>query len=327
MLGSSFNTQGIFEAYPGFVVVPGGGKIFYVHSSGASALNGLPPGMVGSSDGFFQSVNVALAGCRAGRGDKIICLPGHAESIAAADAWSNLGSSTDVEIIGLGRGTNRPTFTWTVAGSTLLMDAANFRIRNCRLFLAGAHATGSALTVAAPITVSAAGCGISQCSIWAGFEAARIVTIGITTTAAADYFHFGGPTETDGNVVRGNPLAVGTTFLQVVGGDSHLIANNDIVYGTSSAAVGPIRNLTTEATNVNIRDNQIQNNAASSTACLTWALANSTGWIVRNQCRNMLDGSFAHIVVTSGDMQLFLNNGVNNSNESNRVLFLGTASA
>ena len=148
--------------------------------------------------------------------------------------------------------------------------------------------------------------------------------IGVTTTAAADRFAF------EDNVVRGEAAAgaaLTTTFLRVVGGDSIKIRRNDIICGTSAAAVGPIQNLTTASTFVDISDNQVQNNAASSTACITWALASSTGWIRNNDLRNMTDGNFAHIVVTSGAMQLFRNNGVNDNNESNRVLFLGTASA
>jgi hypothetical protein len=322
MNGTSFNTGGaITEISPGLLLVPTGGKIVYVHSSGAGALDALPPNMVSSADGFVTSVQLALNTCRSGRGDKIICLPGHTESITA-DAWSNLSTKTDIEVFCVPAGGNTATFTWTVAGSTLLMDAASFRIRNARMFMSGA--TAAALTVAAPITVSAADCQLTNCRMFAGFDVDNGVTIGVTTTAAADRFIF------DDNVVRGSAAggaALTTTFLRVVGGDSIKIRRNDIICGTSAAAVGPIQNLTTEATNVEISDNKIQNNAASSTACITWALANSTGWIERNKCRNMTDGSFAHIVVTSGDMQLFGNEGVNNSNESNRVLFLGTASA
>lgn len=308
----------------------GGGQILWVGNR-----SGLPSG-----DGsrptyplatlFGTSGALAKLNATTNRGHVIFVLPGHAESISSADHASAGGAANCFAIVGLGRGTARPTFTWTTATSTWLLDTANVWIDNCNLYLAGAHATGAALTVAAPFTVSAPGCGFRRNSIWAGFEDDRAVTIGITTTADANQFTFGGKNPEDGNIVRGDAVAgatLTTTFLRIVGGDSHVIANNDIIAGTSSAAVGPIQNLTTAATNSYIADNSVQNNAASSTACITWALASSTGWIARNNCRNMTDGSFAHLVVTSGDMQLFANNGVNNSNESNRVLFLGTASA
>jgi hypothetical protein len=249
------------------------------------------------------------------------------ESISSADHASAGGAASSFAIVGLGKGTARPTFTWTTATSTWLLDTANVWIDNCNLYLAGEHATGAALTVAAPFTVSAAGCGFRRNSIWAGFEVDRGVTIGITTTAGADQFTFGGLSPEDGNIVRGSAAggaALTTTFLRIVGGSDAVIANNDIICGTSAAAVGPI--LTTEALNVNIRNNRIQNNAASSTACITWALANSTGWISDNYMRNMTDASVAHIVVTSGDMQLFLNKLVNNANETEKTASAGTPS-
>lgn len=308
----------------------GGGEILWVGNR-----SGLPSGD-GSKPEYPLATLFGTSGALAklqgltNRGSVIFVLPGHSESISSADHASATGAANCFAIVGLGKGTARPTFTWTIATSTWLLDTANVWIDNCNLYLAGAHATGAALTVAAPFTVSAAGCGFRRNSIWAGFEDDRGVTIGITTTAAADQFTFGGKHPEDGNTVIGSAAGgalLTTTFLQVVGGDSCVIANNNIACGTSSAAVGVVRNLTTAATNAYIADNVLQNNAASSTACLTWDLAASTGWIRNNDCRNMLDGSFAHIVVTSGDMQLFRNNGVNNSNESNRVLFLGTASA
>ncbi len=104
-----------------------------------------------------------------------------------------------------------------------------------------------------------------------------------------------------------------------------VITDNDIACGTTSAAVGPIQNLTTVSTTCDISRNKVQNNAASSTACITWALASSTGWIADNKCRNMTDANLAWIVVTSGDMQLDNNKGVNNSNET--AILIGTPSA
>lgn len=262
----------------------------------------------------FTTVNAALNACTAGRYDRVFLVEGFTDTIAAADGWSNLKAGT--RIIGLGRGSQRPIITWTVAGSTALLSKADVSLEN--LILQMEPTTGT-VNVAAPITVSAAGNAIVGCRINCGTDANNKVTIGITTTAGATDFTF------DANFVKGAALATMTTFLRLVGTDNSVITNNRITCGTTAAAVGPIQELTTACTNLFIDNNVVHNNAASSTACITAALAATTGTISRNYCRNMTDASNAQIVVTSGDVQLFENRGVNNSNENG--IKLGTDSA
>lgn len=267
---TSMRITGVSEVSPGFVLAPTGGKNMYVHSSGASALDDLPPGMPGNPDGFFTSVQAALAAVRSGRGDYINPLPGHVETIGA-DAWSNLGAKTDVTVQCVGDGTNRPTFTWNAAGSTLLFDAANFRIRNARLFTAGPHVNGTALTVAAPITVSTVGAEITDCEIAWGFDADQIVAIGITTTTAADYFKF------NRNDCYAETAAVPTTtFLRLNGADHFECKGTRIIGPGSTTAIGPVQQLTTASLRVDIRDSVFQNTLASSTIAFT-AIAGCTG--------------------------------------------------
>lgn len=261
----------------------------------------------------FTSVNAALNATTSGRFDRVFVCEGYTESITGANQWSNLKSGT--RIIGLGRGSQRPQFLWTTAGSTLTLNVADVSIENCIL---GLEPTTGTVTVAAPITVSAAGNAIVGCRINTGTDANNKVTIGITTTAGATDFVF------DSNVVRGAAAATMTTFLRCVGLVNPRITNNDIICGTTAAAVGPVQELTTACTGIVINENWIQNNAASSTACITMGLASTTGWIINNKLRNMTDGSNAQIVVTSGDVQLYNNLGVNNSNETG--ILLGTPS-
>ena len=265
-MGVTFlNESGPFYTPTG-AYIPSTGEAFYVGTA-------LPQGQVAEkiADRFYTTVNAALNACVSGRGDTVFVLPGYTESIAAADAWSNLGTKTDVTIVGLGRGTNRPAITWTVAASTMLMDSANFRIINMQLFLAGPHVAGTAVTVAAPITVSAVGCEISGCDIYWGFDADQIVTIGITTTAAADNFHF------NRNYCYAETAAVPTTtFLRLTGTDFFEMDGTQIIGPGSTVAIGPVQQLTTAALKVKIHDSLIQNTLASSTHCFT-AIAGSTG--------------------------------------------------
>lgn len=263
----------------------------------------------------FTSVNAALNACEADRGDRVYLCEGYTESIAAADSWSNLKAG--VRIIGLGDplSSGRATLTWTTATSTILLSKARCSLENLVLQM---EPTTGTVTVAAPITVSAAAVQIRGCRINCGTDANNKVTIGITCTSGATDFVF------VGNMVRGAALATMTTFLRLVGQANPVVAYNDIICGTTAAAVGPIQELTTACTGIVIAYNLVQNNAASSTACITMALASTTGWIYQNFCRNMTDASNAQIVVTSGDVQLWDNKGVNNSNET--AILLGTAS-
>ncbi len=247
-----------------------GGAVFYVGSTAQLALLGDTGASI--TGRTFTSVNSALLGCVSGRGDTIYLLPGYTESVAAGDVWSNL-NATDVSIVGMGRGTNRPAITWTNNAGTILMDTANFRIMNCQLFLAGPQVNGSALTVAAPITVSAAGCAIGSCDIYWGFDADQIVTIGITTTAAADQFKF------NNNFCFAETAAVPTTtFLRITGCDQMEIDNTFIVGPGSTTAIGPVQQLTTGSKGVRVMRSQFSNTLASSTVAFT-ALAGSTGQV------------------------------------------------
>lgn len=268
---ASLKIDGVTEVYPGFTTTPGGGKTFLVHYLGASGLSDLPAGFAGNPDGFFQSVNAALAAARPARGDKVILLPGHVETFTTADAWSGLGSNSDVEIVGCGTGTNRPTFTWNAAAATVLFDQPNIKLRNCRLFLAGPHAAGSNLTVAAPITVSADGCEITDCEIAYGFNSTQIVTIGITTTAGATRFNF------SRNDVYAETAAVPTTtFLRLVGANWMRMDDTRIIGPGSSTSVGPVQFLTTASLKLNWNRSSIVSTTASATACVT-GMAGCTG--------------------------------------------------
>jgi hypothetical protein len=182
---------------------------------------------------MYTTLNQALGQCRSGKNDIVLVLPGHTENISSADQMSNLVAGT--QIIGLGAGGSRPTFTWTAATSSFLLDVANVRLSN--LILNMDPGTGTT-TVAAPMTISAAGCQIAGCKIRMGTDANSKVTIGITTTAAADDLVI------NGCEIYGATAAECTTMIQFVGADRLQFNNNTVSGATSSASVGVIRFLT-----------------------------------------------------------------------------------
>lgn len=300
------NTQvGVTELGNLFLSVTGG-YVFYVgNAAQLSSISDAGPGVAGRC---YSTVSAALGQCVSGRGDVIYVLPGYSESIATADAWSAL-AATDVSIIGMGRGTNRPTFTWTTATSTVLFDTANFKLFNCQLYLAGAHAAGSALTVAAPITVSAAGCEISDCEIFWGFDADQIVGIGITTTATADWFTF------NRNYCYAETAAVPTTtFMRLVGADYMQMYDTKIQGPGSTTAIGVVQFLTTASLGIDWVNVRCQSTLASSASAVV-GLAGCTGTVV-NGSWGILDNVTKAGFTTPANLSFFNCYTVNDNGEN-----------
>lgn len=270
--------------------IPAGEVVAYVHSSGAQ--DGYHPDV---NARLYTTLNAALALCRAGQNDIVVVLPGHAENVAAADSWSNLVAGTT--IVGLGNGNLRPTFTWSTATSTALLDVANVSISNCIFKMAGPSGT-TAITVAAPMTISAAGCSLSNCLFQCEIDADQGATIAVTTTAAADDLtitdcHFYG--STDGTLV--------TTYLRLVGADRFRMFNSTFYGATSSTTVGLLQMLTTASTDVHIENCTFQNQKASSVHAAT-GMAAATGSVVR--CNfGILDNATLAGFETEGDLKFF----------------------
>lgn len=239
------------------IVLPPGGQVFYVRGNGTSTTlySFDPPGL---QDRLIASVQKALSYTVANRGDTVVVLPGHTESIAAADGWSNLTAGT--KVLGLGTGVNRPTITWSATASSMLLNDANVTLDNLRLLLA--PAAGS-VTVTAAITVSAVGVTIRRCYIEVGTTAARFTTTGITVASGADDFQF------TSNQVFGSLTATPTDVLLVNAAVARpKILSNDIQAATSAAAHGVVAFTTAAATNIQLKGNFMANYVAASTvAC------------------------------------------------------------
>lgn len=316
---SSFGVRGPVTL-PGFMIVPHGAKIHYVHHNGPGAFTDLPP----ECQVVYTSIQAALTAVENDRGDIVQLLPGHTENIASATYFTQTVTTLPRGFTIKGPQTGKPAvLTWSVAAASMAISSADVTIDGSRadgrfgidLQMAGPSGT-TAITVAAPIVISAARCGIIGCFMNVGIDNDQLCTIGITTTASASQLVI------RDNVVRGNAAALITTWLRLVGCTDPVITNNDVVCGTSAAAVGPIQMLTTASTGVTIAGNFVHNIAASSTGCIT-GVASATGVISDNRLRNQTDASVAHIP-TPANMQLFQNYGVNNNGETG--ILIGTPS-
>lgn len=129
------------QGFPGGVSIRGipllqaqPGQVFWVDNS--TSLN--PQQHQGSDNGRgtyldpYATLNFAMSMAQGGRGDIIVVGAGHKETISTATAM-NLACS-DVAIIGLGSGTNRPQWTLdTLIGATFNVTGNNISMQNCQI--------------------------------------------------------------------------------------------------------------------------------------------------------------------------------------------------
>jgi hypothetical protein len=132
------------------------GSIFFVHSgTGTNAA-----GYGDNPDSPVATLDYAIGLCTANKGDVIMVLPGHAETLAAADGFDV--DVAGVKIIGLGWGAQRPTFTFSQTAATAAVGAASVTIENLR-FKAGISAVVVGLSVeAAGTDLQLRGCDFLQ---------------------------------------------------------------------------------------------------------------------------------------------------------------------
>lgn len=289
--------------------IPPGGRVYYVRST--TVQNGETEDIAART---IPTLNAALGQCRANAGDTVFVLPGHVESIATADAMSNLVAG--VNVVGLGRGNLRPTFTWTAAASTFLLDVANVSLGNLILNMDPGAGT---VNVAAPMTVSAPGCSVLGCKIRMGTDANSKVTIGLTTTAGAPDFVLGG------NDVYGATAAECTTMMQFVGANRLRFWRNSVVGATSAANVGVVRFLTTASTFIKMSHNEIRNNKAASSVVVT-GMAGISGEVDNLFMTGLSDTGLATFFATPADVTFGANVYVANTIGERAALF-GTVSA
>lgn len=250
---------------------PTTGRIFIVCKNSLTAIKPEIDSMYGAGypDGtpiVYDSLTSALSSVVSSRGDVIFMAPGHTENISSAAGIAI--AKTGVTIIGLGNGSNRPTFTFdTATTATMTITAANVTIKNCVF-------TQAFDAIVSPIVISAANVTLEGNYFMvanASFQATQM----ILTTADANNLVI------SKNRFIGTADAGTTAAITLVGGDNANIIDNDFI-GAYSSAVGAIRSITTANTNCVIRRNTIVNRTASATKGIT-LLTGSTGVIAENR--------------------------------------------
>lgn len=159
--------------FPGGGELPPGINVFFVHSSGRNALGR------GVYDSPFATIDYAIGQCEANKGDVIFVLPGHTETLSTAGAIT--ADIAGVSILGLGRGSARPTLTLSAAAATIALSAANVRFSNFIVAPTGID------SVDTPVVVTGANVLIDNCQFdmsTASMQADTCITLSTGATNA-----------------------------------------------------------------------------------------------------------------------------------------------
>ena len=262
------------------------GQVYFVNNSSVLA----PSGIAGSNGNPgtylkpFASIDYAVGRCSASRGDIIMVMPGHVETVSAA-----AGLALDVAgvaVIGLGQGALRAKVNLTAAAATVAISAASVSLYNM-LFTGGIDAIVSA------IVVSAADVSLVNCELR---DVTGQMELGILTTAAADRLLV------DGLVYNGAAAAGGVSAIALVGGD-HIKIRNFSIDGNFSTSAIDIK--TTATTNLAIHDGYIWTKNAAD-LCIKDTVTASTGRIGPN-LQLMLTDNAANVTeaVTGATFHMF----------------------
>lgn len=115
------------------------GTVFFVDSNtGSNGNSGV------DKDHPFSTLAYAATRTTTGKGDVIIVMPGHVETVATAAGVSI--ANNNVTVLGLGNGDSRPQVNFTATASTFAVSGVDVRIENIR-FTGGIDAVVTAVVV------------------------------------------------------------------------------------------------------------------------------------------------------------------------------------
>lgn len=273
------------------------GKVFFLNNSSVVADGGI--GGSDSNPGTLQKPFSTLAGallnCTANRGDIIMVMPGHAETISSASALTL--NVAGVAIVGMGVGTLRPTFTLDTANTaTINVSAANVSIANC-LFVANFLAIAACFTTTTAKSFTLDNCEFRDTSSILNFK-----TIVDTNTTSND---------TDGLHIEkcmfhGLGTTSGSALVKMDGTNDRLTIIDSFIKhsATSTAGLMPIATgkVVTNAKIINNVIDLVGAQAATTGIIITTDGSTNSGIIRRNAITSLDDTSELLVTASSGFM-------------------------
>ena len=251
------------------IELPLPGQVYWVNNSGV-----IPDRGIGGSDGNngsylqpFSTIDYAIGRCKANRGDVIYVMPGHSETITAAQGVDF--DVAGVTCIGLGRGSKQARFDMTLAAGDVTVDADNVSIVNMNF-----HANVTIVTIGLSILTLATDTLVKDCTFDVEATTTDEFLISINLGVGCDR-----------TIIEGCNIDMGlggaAHAIKLVGATSGCtIRDNRIVGDYSVANIGGITTLSTE---VYIEDNMlIQGGTGGLNAQPVIEMLTGTTGIVRN---------------------------------------------
>jgi hypothetical protein len=176
LVSNANGTVGITPNVPATSVEVAPNLVYYVDSTASGAADAATNGTSKSLP--FATVAYAFSSNRVTSGDVVYVMPGHAETVnAAGDITMDIAG---VKVVGLGRGTARPTFTFaTDTAATWLITAANISVENVLVTTTGT------IDVVSGITVTGADCHLVDVEVRDNAADSQFVDPLIISTGAA----------------------------------------------------------------------------------------------------------------------------------------------
>ena len=251
------------------VNVPGNAQVLFVDSNGTNTLDA-DDGEHGHSFVLpLATLDYAIGLATDGQGDVILIAPGHTETLTAAT--SCVVDKSDLTIIGLGTGLNRPTFSLGTATTAKIdVSSANVTIKNIRVVSALAD-MGEGLDAEA----TANGLWLEDCDFRDGGADNLELVIGVSLAAECD----------DVTILNCEfrTVAAGgcASAIMATAGNDRLRIEGCHVFGTYSAACIDA-DATTAHLEILIQDNNLLNQHATGDCIKLYT--GTTGGCIRNMC-------------------------------------------
>jgi len=203
-------------------------------------------------------------------------MPGHAETVSSASFITC--DVAGVDIVGLGSGALRPTFTWSETASTIVVSAADVSFTNCRF-------VSNKLNVVTGFSVSGNGFGMYSCD---GRDLSSILSfiLFITIDDGADGLRFIGNNVTGIAVTNDSIIEMAGTHDDVV------IKDNYLAYSAIQTATVALIHGNTTVTNIIVEGNSFSTISAASLSLVLDGTAN-TGIVRDNGFQNIATATAA----------------------------------
>ena len=287
------------------------GQVFFVNNSSVLADGGIggSNGNPGTYQKPFSTIDYAVGRCVAGRGDLILVMPGHAETIST-NAIITLDVA-GVAILGLGVGSARPTLTFTAAAATINVTAANITVSNI-LHVANFADVATAYTNNAGPEFCIDNCEFRDTSSILNF----LSTLTTTVSVSADGLMY------VKNKVFGLGTTAATTPIKVLGTISRLtITDNRVVLAALSNTSALLAHAALVVTNLEMaRNNVFRPSTDTSTGgmLITRTSTTNTGMVYDNKVKSLDVAGM--LIVTTGSAYGFTNNLMSGTADTSGIL-------